>query len=176
MTTHGFMRAGALLAGGVAAGVAVMIACGMGPKPSFAQTAPAKTVTADTDSQQLRHGFVHGVACTGSFPNRSTPYQAKMADGPIVLTDIYGIYSNGSGVIAVFAVQGDCAQVCSEYLNTGGSYAHDAVWIQLLGASVSVVDLRSQRVFVPAGSTACALLGSGDGGVISVGWSGFVPY
>ncbi len=50
-----YIRAGALLAGGLAAGIALVISCGVRPSSSQAQTM-TKFVTADTDGQQLRLG------------------------------------------------------------------------------------------------------------------------
>jgi hypothetical protein len=173
MRTVRYIRAGALLAGGVAAGVAIVISCGGGPKNSVAQTSgactvagPIRMITADTDGQQLRHAFVPTQVCA-SGSQRAGFMFAKLSDGPVVLTELSG--NGGYSPTGVFLGSSDCSQICNPAAGTS-----DQIWPPQSsgGASTPPIAASGLRVWVPAGSTACALLLAGS----QAGWSGFIPY
>ena len=187
MLTTRAMRAGALLAAGAVAGVVIVVSCGGGPADSVAQASgnctvagPIRMVTADVDSQQLRHGLVTasqkcpdssqvGIACAAG--HAGCYYAAKLTDGPVFVTSLN--YWNNTP--DVFSVVGDCAQVCNPYVSTTNpTFALEHVWPILPNA------VQGARGYVPGGATACVLAPAVGGGATgqspNLSWTGFAPY
>jgi hypothetical protein len=161
---HRFMRAGALLTAGAVAGVAIVVSCHAGPSSSLAQSSgTTKFVTADTDSQQLRHGYVATQTC----PSGGGVY-AVLTSGPMILTDLSSA-SYAPTILLAPSTATDCSGVCGS-----APQLSDQVWPPKSPPNYTDGPLTGSglRVFIPAGSQACAALAGSPG----VSWSGFAPY
>ena len=114
----------------------------------------SQVVTADTDSKQLRQGFISTAA-------------AKLIDGPFVLTDLQSYNSTNDTRVTLVPSAGTCptsATTLFAFAQTGSYFSGG--YVALSG------EIHGGRYVVPAGQMLCAY----NPGAAYVSWAGFVPY
>jgi hypothetical protein len=163
-------------------------------------------VTADQDVQQLRGGTVEGAGWTERkamaftpMSNGATPcltyesrmYAAELADGPLVLTDLYA--TSGSSVLFTVPSSGDCVEaydagtygvVCGG--SPSGALMHERLRQPQSSRTLFTApsSLSGARILIRPGETLCALTGSAGPVTIDAAsgtgtrlvWAGFAPY
>jgi hypothetical protein len=140
----------ALLVTGICAGIALVLSCGSGPSNTMAQSCGSCTVSGPI---QIAGPTKVITADTDSaqLSSGTAPANGLIATGPFVLTDLSPNLDPGQSV--------------SAQIGAGTSCPLTGTPIQFLGYQGAVV---GARIFVPAGSVACAPSGAS--------WAGFKPY
>jgi hypothetical protein len=128
-------------------------------------TTPARTLTADTDVNQLVSGTLTVVTTTGQV---GLPAYEKVADGAFVLTDAW---SSSGAFFYALASGKDCS------LPPGTpSVVLDGTNGRAVGPLDNTNGLHGARVSIKSTEELCATWSPGAEGTTYLSWSGFKPY